>query len=198
MRKLWILCGAVAVVISNPAWGIGTYKYWDGSNYIYPFGCNVPSPTTFGEVVTAPVGKSHLNKFTFSLKNFDGERGSMILRGFVYAWDGTKATGDALYESKGRTIAFQDDAFHSESFNTGGVAVLSGSQYVIFASMGTTRKDYGRCTRPYNLGWGYIGEDVYTGGYFVFSYDNRRRWTEPPGWEGLGPKDLAFEADFSR
>ena len=56
--------------------------------------------------------KTRLNKFVFSWANVPGSSGLMVVRGEVYAWDGSKATGSSLYESAPRTISFSDSAFH--------------------------------------------------------------------------------------
>jgi hypothetical protein len=84
---------------------INTLKDWNGSQYIFPFGC--PSITTYGQVITVPAIKTQLNNFTFAWRNYSGS-GSMVVRGEVYAWDGTKATGASAFESGTRTIAFGD------------------------------------------------------------------------------------------
>ena len=120
----------------------------------------------------------------------------MVVRGEVYAWDGTKATGSALYESKPKTISFSDGLFHKVGFRPTLVPVTPGAQYVIFASID---KDYEQCTNNYEFGWGYIpGGDVYPGGLFVYQNNagDENQWTATP-WNTFGI-DLAFKAGLSK
>ena len=76
---------------------IDTHKSWDGTTTVQSFGC--PNTTTYGETVTVPAGKSKLVKFDFYMNDF-GATGSMVVRGEVYAWNGTSATGSAVAETK--------------------------------------------------------------------------------------------------
>jgi hypothetical protein len=176
---------------SSPAAAISTYKSWDGAQYVYPFGC--PDTTTYGQVITAP-NKHTLNKFAFSWANSDGSTGSMVVRGEVYAWDGTKATGSALWESKPRTISYGDGLFHQETFKPGALPMTPGAQYVLFASID---KDYEQCGNNYELIWGLVDDSVYPGGTFVYQNNSgdENQWTLT-GWSTYGG-DLAFKAALS-
>ena len=119
----------------------------------------------------------------------------MVVRGEVYAWDGSKATGSSLYESRPRTIAFTDDSFHKEGFATGGIAVTPRAQYVIFASID---KDYDQCTNGYILAWGAVDDSAYAKGTFVFlnSGGDSNQWTTV-SWHTAG-LDTAFKAGVKR
>jgi hypothetical protein len=171
---------------------INTFKAWDGQSDVIPFGC--PDTTTYGQTITVPAGKTLLNKFTFAWINLG--TGSMVVRGEVYAWDGTKATGSALYQSRKRTINFSDGVYHNETFRPNGVSVTPGAQYVLFASID---KDYEQCTNNYELGWGLVSSgDPYPGGGFVYQNNsgNEANWTTVP-WNGFGTEDVAFRAYLS-
>ena len=190
MRKVWILCLAAAVLGSNSAGALGTKKSWDGVQREPGFGC--PNDTTFGQVITIPETKHTLDKFTFWW--FRSTHGSMVVRGEVYAWDGTKASGSSLYESAPRSIAWTNDESHRETFLTGGIAVTPGAQYVIFASID---KDYDQCVGGYILAWGAVDDSVYPGGTFVFlnSGGDSGEWTTQ-AWQTAG-LDTAFSARVS-
>jgi hypothetical protein len=168
---------------------INTFKNWDGTSIVQPFGC--PNTTTYGQTITVPSGFTQLNKFTFTWQNLS--TGSMVVRAEVYAWDGTKATGSSLYEKK-RAISFQDSLFHMESFKPNGISVTPGAQYVLFV---TIDKDFEKCTGNYLLGWGLVS-DNYNGGGFVYQNNggDETQWTLTP-WSGFGPTDLAFRAFLS-
>jgi hypothetical protein len=170
---------------------INTYKNWDGSQEVVEFGC--PNTTTYGQVIKVPGHKAHLDKFSFSWINFSGS-GSMVVRGEVYAWDGSKATGASLYESAPRTVAFGDALFHKESFKPAGIPVTAGAQYVMFASID---KDFEECTGTYTLGWAAVDDASYSGGTFVFQNNggDESQWTSS-AWSTFGI-DLAFKAYLS-
>ncbi len=179
--------GASAPALAS---AINTYGSWDGSSSIVPFGC--PNTTTYGQVITIPNGKTHLGKFHFSWINLN--TGSMVVRGEVYAWDGSKATGSALYESKKKTLSFSDGLFHKVGFKATLVPVTPGAKYVIFASID---KDFEQCTNNYEFGWGFISSDVYSGGDFVYQNNggDENQWTLTP-WNVIGG-DAAFKAVVS-
>lgn len=191
-----IVAGTVAFALAGlsgtaSAKSINTYGSWDGNSSVIAFGC--PNTTTYGQVITIPAGVTKLTKFTFSWKRLDNAA-SLIARGEVYAWDGLKATGSALWESKKRKISYQDFAFHEENFKTPGVPVTPGGQYVIFASID---KDYAKCTNNYTLGWGSVDDSAYSKGTFVLlnSGGDESQWTTTE-WS-LSGVDLAFKVTLS-
>jgi hypothetical protein len=180
---------ASAATASKPP-TINTYQYWNGSDDVIEFGC--PNTTTYGQVIKVPGKKHHLDKFNF--KWVDLTSGSMVVRGEVYAWDGTKATGASLWESAPRTVSFGDASFHKETFKPGGISVTPGARYVIFASID---KDFEQCTDNYTLGWASVSDDRYAPGTFVFQNNggDESQWTSTP-WNPFGI-DLAFKAYLS-
>jgi len=182
------LAFAITALASTPASAVSTYKSWDGSQDVTEFGC--PDTTTYGQVITVG-NKNTLNKFAFSWLYVGSDGGSMVVRGEVYAWDGQKATGSALWESKPRTISFTDAVFHSETFKTGPLPLTPHAQYVLFASID---KDYEQCTNNYILGWGSVDDSVYGKGTFVYQNNagDESQWTNS-AWNTFGI-DLAFKA----
>lgn len=194
MYRSFLLAAACAAALTtlaaSPAVATGTYKDWDGSQEVTSFGC--PNTTTYGQVITIPANKHFLNKFVFSFVNLNS--GSMVVRGEVYAWDGSKATGSALWEGTPRTISFNDGVFHRYHFNTGVTAVTPGAQYVVFASID---KDFEQCTGSYVLGWGSVSDSAYPGGTFVFQNNggDESQWTTS-AWSTFGI-DLAFRAELT-
>ena len=172
----------------SSAKSINTYKDWNGTDYVYPFGCS--DTTTYGQLITAP-SKNMLKKFSFWWANAGGS-GSMVVRGEVYAWDGSEATGSALWESKPRTISYSDSSFHKETFKPGALPLTPGAQYVLFASIA---KDYEQCTNNYELVWGDVDDTSYSGGTFVYQNNggDEFQWTTVP-WTTTYGKDAAFIA----
>lgn len=169
---------------------INTRQAWDRSTYIAPFGC--PNTTTYGQVVMIPAGKTSLDRFVFWMNDFGGT-GSMVARGELYAWDGVKATGSALFESAPRTLSFGDSHAHREGFLTGGAAVTAGSQYVMFVSID---KDFESCT-DYTNEWGGVDDSTYPDGTFVYQNNSgdESQWTTS-SWNQYG-FDLVFKVFMS-
>lgn len=147
----------------------------------------VPDTATYGQVVTAPVGAQTLSSFTFRVE----VPSTLIFRGEVYAWDGTEATGPALFESLARTTS--GAAVQDITFDTGATPVASGSQYVLFVSIS---KDF-----EISSGTGQFRTrpgPTYAGGDFVYQNDGttESEWTSTP-WENFFvPTDLQFRARF--
>jgi len=114
----------------------------------------------------------------------------MVVRGEVYAWDGTKATGSALYESGPRTISYHNTAFRREKFPAA-ISATPGAQYVLFASID---KDYEQRTNGYELAWASEDDSAYAKGTFVYQNnagDEGQRTTS--AWQVYGI-DLAIKA----
>jgi hypothetical protein len=188
----FVAFGSNAATASTAAATINTFPSWNGSDIAQPFGC--PDTTTYGETITVPAGKTHLNKFTFTWRSLSS--GTMLVRAEVYAWNGSMATGSSLFQKK-RTISFQDQLFHLETFKSRtGISVTAGAQYVLFASID---KDYEKCQNSYELGWGLpFSIDPYPGGEFVYQNNNgnEANWTTVP-WSNFGGWDAAFKAFLS-
>jgi hypothetical protein len=147
----------------------------------------VPDTTNYGQVVTVPPGETALKSFSFRVVNLPA---TVIIRGEVFAWDGEKATGPALYESAPKTtggLAVQDIVF-----DAGAIPVNPGSQYVLFA---TAARDFelSSGTGPFRR----TAADAYAGGNMVYlnSGTNELLWTSTP-WEGFPEFDLQFNAHF--
>lgn len=159
LKKLFLILGAsiISLVMAGLAGAatLDTTPAWDGSQYVYNFG---PYDTaTYGEVVTSPGGT--LESFTFYMK----QPTSRTFEGYVYAWDGSKATGPALWSS-GAMHTTDPTIFEPITFNTGGVPTTGGTQYILFATISNHYPDSG----DYGY-WGYIGSNSpYPSTYFAF------------------------------
>ena len=152
---------------------IDTYASWDGKSSTSGFGCG--GGTDLGQVVTVPEGKTTIDKYDFWVL-YGGQSGSLVLRTEIYAWDGSKASGPALYESRPQTIDYTDDKYHKLSYKPAGVQVTAGQQYLIF---GTIDKDYEQCDGVYGLRWASVTGDVYPGGQSEYQRDfgDESEWT---------------------
>ena len=167
---------------------INTYPVWNGTQYISSFG--VPNTATYGQIVTAPPLETRLNSFSFSI---GVSSATITFRAEVYAWNGTMATGPALYESApvsmGNISAYQQFTFTIP----GGVPVTPGQQYVLFAT--TSRDQAGAPSSAAR--WGSVPNATYAGGQFVFinNTTDTSLWTST-AWSTIA-EDLAFTATFT-
>lgn len=164
---------------------INTISGWNGTSYISSFG--VTDTATYGQTVTVAAGASPLKSFAFEI----GYCGANVtLRGSVYAWDGTKATGSSLFESVPMSVSAAS-AFQQVTFNTGELALAAGT-YVLMAS---TSQD--QAGAPHSAcRWGSVGNNTaYPGGLFVFLNNgpNPAQWTTST-WSTIA-QDLAFQVD---
>jgi hypothetical protein len=167
---------------------IDTTPYWNGSDYVWEFG--YPNTATYGQVITAPsTSDTVLKSFSFYM-NLPS---TCTFRGYVYAWDGSKATGSVLYESETRWTSGSGD-FEEVAFETGGVALTPGAQYILFAS---TSEEVGSGVGT----WGSPLQEVYGGSSNDYIYINNgsdpSQWTST-NWD-FPPyviADLAFKATF--
>ena len=181
--------GAAAAQASSAGTTIDTYSAWDGSATVTPFGC--PETSVYGQTFTFPEGSKKFTKITWPWVGYTP--GSMVVHAYVYAWNGTMASGKALAKTKAKTISYDDAVFHNVTFKfKKAKALKAGSQYVVFASID---QNYGDCT-GYTVDWGLVTTgDPYTGGGFVYlnSDGDMSQWTTVP-WGGFGSEDVAFKA----
>jgi PEP-CTERM motif len=167
---------------------IDTTTSWDGSSYVFPFG--PPNTQTYGQTITVPTDGSVLQSWTFYMQQSTATQ----FQGYVYAWNGTEATGSALWTSSVMSTT-DPNSFQAITFNVGGLQLTPGATYVLFASSSSDAQTGG------NGDWGFMSSstygDVYTGGEFVYINNgtDTSQWTSNP-WDVSG-SDLAFTADFS-
>lgn len=85
--------------------------------------------STFGQTVTVPPGQQYLHRFGFRFNSTPWQEFIVPrVNALVYEWNGTRATGAALYESEG----FSDDVGEPwVNFETGGLELDPQKQYVL-------------------------------------------------------------------
>jgi hypothetical protein len=167
---------------------IDTTLGWDGSSAVAPFG--LPDTATYGQTITVPLTDTSLTSFSFEMN----QPASDIFKGYVFAWDGLKASGSSLYTSP--VMSTSGSGFQEITFNTGGLSLTPGGTYVLFASASEIPASTGTGT------WGQPNiSNPYSGGGFVFMNNgtDSSQWTTV-NWVqnllGIGG-DLAFKASFS-
>ena len=170
---------------------INTFKDYDQA--VGSLGC--PNSTTYGETITVPAKKTRLTQFKYYMGGQAAAGQSMVVRGELYAWDGAKATGPAIFETAPRTIAYDDVNYRFETFKTPGAKVKAGKQYVLFVSID---KDFESCTGNYGLTWGAADGSAYTGGIFVYQNNtgDESQWTGT-NWNPIPSLDAVMKVYLS-
>lgn len=114
------------------------------ANYATGFGN--PFVTNLGQTFTAPRRGTNLtlDSFGFYLRGPATE--SMI--GYLYAWDGTAATGPALFKSPVQSL-LGTGGFDLIEFDTGGVSLDTGKEYICILSTAEVPDSVGQCTAKY-------------------------------------------------
>jgi uncharacterized repeat protein (TIGR01451 family) len=164
---------------------IDTTPSWDGGLGIGSFG--IPAYATIGQVITVPANDVILDSFTF----YPDLPATLAFQGEVYAWDGTMASGPNLFESV--PMATAGTGYEAVTFDTGGVRLQAGQQYVLFVS----------CSRLFDghTGTGFLGytsADAYGGGsvFFLNNGSDTSAWTISTWIPDAFGGDLAFQAHF--
>jgi hypothetical protein len=154
-----------------------------------------PNTATYGQTITVPAGETSLQSFTFYLHLPT----SLKFRAFVYAWDGEKATGPALYESADlQTTEFAEGLYQPITASTGGVAVTPGQQYVLFFSTSNDKAaDEGT---ELEGSWAWVTGTPYAGGIATWLNNGYEPtlWTNPTEEWSRPEASMEFSAVFGR
>jgi len=146
-----------------------------------------PNTATYGQVITAVAGTTTLDSFSFKIQT----TGSITYRAYVMAWNGTQAVGPILFESANQVAT--GIGFQQYTYNTGGVGLSPGTQYVLFASISNTYL-------PGNSAGTMAArsDNPYAGGSFVYMNNGPSfsLLTSTP-WSSFSGYDLAITANFS-
>jgi hypothetical protein len=171
---------------------IDTTPSWSGVSGIGIIGESSSKPIyTIGQTFT--VGSDNiLNDFTFYLSQ---NVNPVDFGAYLMAWDGSKTTGSILYQSGKKTTSSSFFiSFDPFTFNTGGISLTSGQQYIAFLSgfQFFDGVDGGIFT-------GYISSDVYTGGKAVYLGNGTNAGSDftRNNWISGSSDELAFKANLS-
>jgi len=119
---------------------------------------------TYGQTFTVTGPETVLESFSF---RFDDLLDSDFVdfAAYLYEWDGGKAIGPELYSSGmlNSTNNAGLDGMELFTFNTGGIALLSGTKYVAFLSASQFFDG-----QEGTSGWDLSASDIYSGGEMVF------------------------------
>ncbi|MDT7933612.1 MAG: hypothetical protein RQ833_03280 [Sphingomonadaceae bacterium] len=126
----------------------------------------VPNTSTYGQSFT--VGADTVLT-GFSLYLNGNPNNEMLFKGYLYAWDGTKAVGPQLYASSVQSFSgVSDNSVPAEiAFNTGNLNLTTGQQYIAFLS--TAGLQDGRPPSSYMMPYSAeLRSEQYDGGGFQY------------------------------
>ena len=183
---------------SAMAQNIDTVPSWNGTSFISNWG--VTNTATYGQTITATNLNSKLNSFTFELAQESGTPPNY--QAFVYQWDpvNRRIVGPALFTSVASVAPTtpNPNTYAPVTFNTGGIQLTAGQQYVLFF---TTSSQTNGAGGQYRYG-ALTNNTTYPGGQFVFQ--NNGSTNTPADFAALSTvtwsfinEDLAFTATFT-
>ena len=163
---------------------IDTYANWDSIGGVMAFGGG--NIETFGQTFTV-TSESELSSFSFYMGCYYGD----TFHTRIYAWDGTKITGDALFSAPGQTAPSDATQAYLQYSYSPQIRLVPGD-YIFF-----TTTSLNSSTTTGNCRLVYVN-DVYASGTFVFlnhtngldfSELSSRAWTSMSG-------DIGFKMSF--
>jgi hypothetical protein len=168
------------------------------SSYIGSFGSDHSGSTeTYGVTFYAPgSSQESLNNFTFDWKG----TGTVDYQADVFAWNGTQATGSALFSQN--TSMTGNGNLQAVTTQTGGVVLNSGQEYVAFFTTSDPTSIANQGNNP-DGGWqfGLSSSNLPNneGGSFVFYNNLTQGLLTTTQWSYIGnaSRSAAFTANFT-
>jgi hypothetical protein len=202
-----LVCGLLAAfpLAASAAITIGQTPSNDPYNFSQCSWGKAPAAATFGQSITVPAGDNVLDQFSFfvventnPLNGFPTGPADITYKAYVFEWDGAnnKAVGAPLWASALPQTVHATIDIQEVVAATGGLALASGTQYVLMFSVSETSAlnndgDNACFMYPSNFG-------SYPGGSWEFlsNGEDTTKWTSDP-WPQTGDSDVAFSASFS-
>lgn len=180
-----IALAAVALAASSAALAqdIDTTGGTPLSDYWNPFGS--PDTATYGQTFTAGAGQDTLQSFSLFLGSRHDGSGPLSLKGYFGTWEGDHV-GSILYTSGTQTTNGNQEF----DFNTGGLGLAAGSQYVGFLSV----SDLGAQDTS-NFYMPQANVPLADGNFVYLNNETNFSQIFSPGWAVTDP-DVAFKATF--
>lgn len=175
---------------------ISTVQQSTGQKIISSWG--VVNTSTYGQTFTAPTDNV-LNDVSFYLGGQFKGSGPINYQAYVYAWDGQKATGSALFTSamQSYTPTGSDYASNLVYTSTGNTILTAGQKYVAFLTTAGLQTGRPQSTCSWGMTDSYLG--AYSGGEVVFfNTGNDFNQLTTQSWIYVDSAwDTKFQMDFS-
>lgn len=159
---------------------------------ISPFGSQ--NTATYGQTFTVGAD-NHLDSFSMFLRGRAGGNGTLDLRGYVGAWDGSKVSA-ILFSSATQTM--NADGALQEFMFAPNINLMSGARYVAFLSVSELAA---QSESLFLMPYGGFGVNTFSGGEFVY-YNNGTNFAalSSTGWDcadSCGFGDVWLKASLS-
>jgi hypothetical protein len=190
MKKSLLLVALLLVAMS--AFADTTINNFTGYNdYWHPYGDNSSSTQTYGEVFTLPnATDTNLSSFSFYIGN-PIDSGNIITGAYIATWTGSQA-GTLLYSSS--QYDYDNTGNVQLTFNTGGLALQTGQQYVMFLS---TSNYHGQSAGSTYISTGNTDPNLLGFVYYNNAGDFNALFNS--GWDGTGLQpDWAVNLEFNQ
>ena len=181
---------AALVLAAHPASAQTINTIPDQNNTVGIFG--VPNTATYGQTIVSPTTGTLLD-FTFNVDNYSTS--TIMADAEVYAWNGTGATGPALFQSSPFSIVPSGSSYTLYTA-TPNVSVTAGSQYVLLFT--TSGLQATQLPSSAYANFGLVAPNTYNDGQFVYLNNrNDRTALNTSLYSTFNPTyGLAFKADF--
>lgn len=159
---------------------------------VTPFG--EPDTASYGQTFTVTGADTQLDSFSFRFDDYLNPD-TVDFAAYVFAWDGSKASGPQLFASGGLSSSNNggSDGFEEFVFNTGGLVLSSGMKYVAFLSA----SNFFDGSSGSSL-WELSNSDFYADGEFVFlNHGSDFDAVTQNAWNSISGRDTYFKASFS-
>jgi len=147
-----------------------------------------PETTTYGEVITVPSGEHQLRSFTF----YPDVPSTLIFRPYVFKWNGSSATGEALYEGPDMHTREGGSGNEPVTATTPGLHLTEGERYVVFFS--TTNNEAEDSGTGYEGSWATVSSEALGGYTYVNNGYDASNWTTRTAFEEEEGLDAWFPA----
>jgi hypothetical protein len=190
-----VAAGILAISGATAEGAVTTISTLDASGSLRWFGDAMGAVATMGQTITVPYGYDTLEGWSFWLAGAPWLAplyGDIMFEGYVMAWDGTKpADPNILWHSDVRQTDGSGN-LQEFAFDTGGLTVIPGRQYVLFISA----SDYIDLFDGFGMPSG--AETAYDGGHCVYM-DNGADFSllTTQDWDDFGATDMALVATFT-
>jgi hypothetical protein len=187
MKKTFLVLAAL-MLASSAAFADTEYNNTSEINTQYGY-FGYPYVATMGETFSAPLTDTTLNDFSLFLlaSNSSGQ-----LEGYVGTWTGSEV-GTILYTSAPVTVTGANQTFN---FNTGGLSLIPGDEYVAFISI--LEPNYNSYSGETYMPAVDVGTLIPGGSIAILRIGNDTSlFTSGNDWETTGISDVEFIADFS-
>lgn len=189
MKKSLFLAALLLVAMSGFA-ATSINNFTGYNDYWHPYGDGSDSTQTYGELFTLPNGTdTNLSSFSFYMGD-PIDSGNIVTGAYIATWNGSYAS-NLLYSSAQYT--YSNNGNTELTFNTGGLTLQTGQEYVMFLS---TSNYHGQSAGSTYISSGNTDPNLH--GFVYFNNGGNFSELFTTGWDGQGlSPDWAVDLEFN-